>query len=61
MQSELKNIYKILIIRVKNALFNFDFTCINDGISLLITEKDWEDIKKMPEHTQLMKDFNKKK
>ena len=25
------------------------------------TEKDWEDIRKMPEHSTLMKDFKKTK
>ena len=27
----------------------------------LILEKDWEDIRKMPEHSTLMKDFRKNK
>ena len=29
--------------------------------SVISVEKDWEDIKKMPEHAQLMKDFKKQK
>ena len=30
-------------------------------LNVAVAEKDWEDIKKMPEYAQLMKDFNKKK
>ena len=30
-------------------------------IVLIIPEKDWEDIRKMPEHNTLMKDFKRSK
>ena len=36
--------------------FNYLWT-----VSNLFTEKDWEDIKKMPEHTTLLKDFKRSK
>lgn len=28
-------------------------------LSMYFTDKDWEDIKKMPEHSTLMKDFRR--
>jgi len=53
-----ENIYAVLILR----LIGYNLVCYRIfNVMGFPQEKDWEDIKKMPEHQTLMKDFKRSK
>lgn len=50
-----------IVNKLKLIVHNASVNCPPDNLCNLIlcSDKDWEDIKKMPEHSTLMKDFRR--